>query len=91
LPASYREGHEGYLAWHDVPFPKTHDLALIGGLCVEHDRSLETICRTAEELTVFAWVFRYPGDPAEPTWQEAGAAIGVTGLNRAGFSGELVA
>ena len=24
---------KGYLAWCEVPFPKSHDLALIGGLC----------------------------------------------------------
>ncbi len=66
---------KGYLAWHDIPFPRTHDLALIGGLCTGHDRDLETVCRTAEPLSVFAWVFRYPGDPAEPTRPETGAAI----------------
>jgi hypothetical protein len=62
---------KGYLSWHDRPFKKTHDLAVIGGLCVEQDPTLERLCRMAEGLSVFAWVFRYPGDPAEPTQQEA--------------------
>ena len=66
---------KGYLAWCEVPFPKSHDLALIGGLCAEHDQGLETICRRAEQLSVFAWAFRYPGEPAEPTTPEAQGAL----------------
>jgi HEPN domain-containing protein len=68
---------KGYLSWHDVPFGKTHDLAAIGGLCVSNDPSLEPLCRRAERLTVFAWAFRYPGDPAEPTREEVEAALGL--------------
>ncbi len=66
---------KGYLSWHDIPFGKTHDLAAIGGLCVGGDPSLEPLCRRAERLTVFAWAFRYPGDPEEPTRDEAEAAF----------------
>ncbi len=66
---------KGYLAWHDVPFGKTHDLAAIGGLCAGHARDLEALCRRAERLSVFAWVFRYPGDPEEPTRNEADGAL----------------
>lgn len=66
---------KGYLSWHDIPFGKTHDLAAIGGLCVGSDASLEPLCRRAERLTVFAWAFRYPGDPEAPTRDEAEAAF----------------
>ena len=66
---------KGYLSWHDIPFGKTHDLAAIGGLCVGHDASLEPLCRRAERLSVYAWVFRYPGDPGEPTREEAESAF----------------
>jgi len=68
---------KGYLTWHDIPFPKSHDLARIGGLCVGHDRNLETVCRNADEVSVFAWVFRYPGDPSEPTHPETQSAVRV--------------
>jgi len=68
---------KGRLTCHDIPFPKSHDLARIGGLCVEHDRNLETVCRSADQLSVYAWAFRYPGDPAEPTQHEAQAAVRV--------------
>jgi HEPN domain-containing protein len=68
---------KGYLSWHDVPFGKTHDLAAIGGLCVANDPSLETICVRADRLSVFAWAFRYPGDPEEPTQTEVEGALAL--------------
>jgi HEPN domain-containing protein len=68
---------KGYLTWHDRPFGKTHDLAAIGGLCVEGDQSLEPICRRAERLSVFAWVFRYPGDPEDPSVDEGRSALAL--------------
>ena len=66
---------KGYLSWHDIAFGKTHDLTAIGGLCVGQDPSLEPLCRKAERLSVFAWVFRYPGDPEELTREEAEGAL----------------
>lgn len=68
---------KGYLSWHDVPFGKTHDLAAIGGLCVVNDTSLESVCRRADRLSVFAWAFRYPGDPEEPTRIEVEGALAL--------------
>ena len=68
---------EGYLSWHDVPFGKSHDLAAIGGLCVSIDVSLEAICMRGDRLSVFAWAFRYPGDPEEPTRAEVDSAIAL--------------
>ena len=66
---------KGYLCWHETPFGKTHDLAAIGGLCVEHDAGFDPYCRRAERLSVFAWAFRYPGDPEEPARDEAEGAL----------------
>ena len=66
---------KGFLGWHDRPFGKTHDLAVIGGLCAAHDQSLEPLCRRAERLSVFACVLRYPGDPEEPPHDEAKSAL----------------
>lgn len=68
---------KGYLSWHDVPFGKTHDLAAIGGLCVAVDSELEPICVRADRLSVFAWAFRYPGDPEEPSQEEVVAALAL--------------
>ncbi|MBI4321187.1 MAG: HEPN domain-containing protein [Chloroflexi bacterium] len=65
------------LTWHDVPFRKTHDLAEIGRQCVAIRASLEALCRRAERLTVFAWMFRYPGDIDEPPLTEAEEALAL--------------
>jgi len=68
---------KAFLAWHDVPFRKTHDLAEIGQQCIALDRSLESLCRSAEGLTTFAWIFRYPGEPEEPPVEEAVRALAL--------------
>ncbi|MGH2558856.1 MAG: HEPN domain-containing protein [Thermomicrobiales bacterium] len=65
------------LTWHDIPFRRTHDLAELGHQCALLDASIEPICRRAERLTAFAWVFRYPGDVEEPTRQEAEDALAL--------------
>lgn len=66
-----------FLAWHDVPFRKSHDLRELGGQCGKVDPSLETVSIRAEPLTTFATAFRYPGDAGEPTKQEAEEALEI--------------
>jgi HEPN domain-containing protein len=66
---------KAFLTWHDVPFRKTHDLGEIGQQCMTLDRSLEPLCRSAERLTTFAWIFRYPGEPEEPPMEDAVGAL----------------
>ena len=66
---------KGFLAWHDRPFRKTHDLVEIGHACVEIDASLEPVLREAAPLTEYAWKFGYPGEPEEPTAGEADDAM----------------
>ena len=68
---------KAYLTWHDRPFRRTHDLAEVGRQCIDLDASLSAVCQRAERLTVYAWVFRYPGEPEEPTRQEAEEALVV--------------
>ena len=68
---------KAFLAWHDVPFRKTHDLAELGQQCVRVDASLEPVCREAELLTPFAWIFRYPGDLVEPPVEEIRGALAL--------------
>ncbi len=51
---------KGFLAWHDAPFRKTHDLAEIGRQCAGIDPSLESLLIRAASLTRYAWKFRYP-------------------------------
>ncbi len=68
---------KGFPAWHDRPFRKTHDLAELGRQVSQLDPSLESACRRAEQLTVYAWVFRYPGEPGEPTVKEAEGTLAL--------------
>ncbi len=65
------------LTWHNTIFRRTHDLAEIGQQCIAIDPSLATLCRRAEGLSAFAWVFRYPGDPEEPSLEETRAALAL--------------
>jgi HEPN domain-containing protein len=68
---------KAFLVWHDVPFRKTHDLRELGESCVALDGSLQDIAGRAEQLTPFAWVFCYPGEPEEPSADEAEEALAI--------------
>ena len=61
---------KGFLVWHDTPFRKTHDLAEVGRQCAGIDPSLEALLLRAAGLTQYAWKFRYPGEPQEPSWRK---------------------
>lgn len=66
---------KAFLSWHKVPFRKTHNLVELGVACSRLDSSLEPLLRRAAPLTEYAWRFRYPGDPEEPSAEEAAAAL----------------
>ena len=68
---------KGYLTWHDQPFPKTHSLEEVGEQCLTIDPSLRPFVDRAVPLTEYAWKFRYPGEPEEPTHQEAEEALAI--------------
>jgi HEPN domain-containing protein len=68
---------KAFLTWHDRPFRKTHDLNELGFQCVQIDASLEQICRRAARLSTYAWIFRYPGQPGEPTRDEVVTALSL--------------
>jgi HEPN domain-containing protein len=66
---------KGFLAWHDVPFRKTHELEEIGEACLAIDPALKEIIDSAVPLTQYAWKYRYPGETGSPTQEEAEAAL----------------
>jgi HEPN domain-containing protein len=66
---------KAFLVWNDIPFPRVHDLEDIGARCVELDASLRSIAEQAAELSQYAWRFRYPGEPYEPTPEEVQQAL----------------
>jgi HEPN domain-containing protein len=68
---------KGFLAWHDRPFRKTHNLVEVGEACAAADSTLEQLLRRAAPLTEYAWKFRYPGEPELPTVEEAEAALAL--------------
>ncbi len=68
---------KGFLLWHDVPLRKTHDPTALGGQCAALDPSIEPLARRAAALTQYSWKYRYPGEPEEPTRQEADAALAL--------------
>ena len=63
------------LSWHRIPFRKTHNLVELGEACCRIDKGLEPLLRRVAPLTEYAWKFRYPGDPAEPSAEEARGAL----------------
>jgi len=68
---------KAFLALHDEPFRKTHSIEELGRACTAIEPSLGDIVDAAAPLTEFAWKFRYPGDVADPTGEEAGRAVAV--------------
>jgi HEPN domain-containing protein len=67
-----------FLIWHGVPYRETHDLAEIGAECVEMDPSLEQIVARVAPLTEYAWLYRYPGGPEEPSREDTSEALNAT-------------
>ena len=68
---------KGLLTWHDAPFRKSHDLAELGLQCAGLAPLLESLLARASGLTQYAWKFRYPGEPEEPSREEAERAIAL--------------
>ncbi|MFQ5891073.1 MAG: HEPN domain-containing protein [Gemmatimonadota bacterium] len=68
---------KGFLTWHDRPFRKTHSLEELGEQCLEMDPTLRALIDRAVPLTEYAWKFRYPGEPEEPSRQEAEEALAI--------------
>lgn len=69
---------KGFLAWHDIPFRKTHSLEEIGRQCVNIAPALKDLVDKAAPLTEYAWKFRYPGGMEEPTNKDAEEALHIS-------------
>lgn len=68
---------KGLLTWHDKGFARTHDLRRLADACVSIDTSLESTLAGVAPLSEFAWRFRYPGEPFQPSPGEAADALGI--------------
>lgn len=63
------------LAFHDLPFRKTHSLEELGQACLGLDPTLAALVDRAVPLTEYAWAYRYPGSPEPPSPEEVRAAL----------------
>lgn len=61
---------KAFLTWRQTPFPRTHNLTLLSGFCLERDASLEAVVAPSLALTRFAVSMRYPGEIEEPSTAE---------------------
>jgi HEPN domain-containing protein len=68
---------KAFLMWHGIPFRKTHSLEELGEQCLDVDASLMGLVDQAVPLTEYAWKFRYPGEPEEPSQSEAEEALAI--------------
>jgi HEPN domain-containing protein len=65
------------LVWHQVEFPKTHDISRLTDLLKAADSNLADRVREASALTPYAIEARYPSDLPEPTLAEAREALSI--------------
>ncbi len=66
---------KSFLALHDVPFRKTHNIEELGQQCVMVDATLAPVADQSAPLSEYAWKFRYPGEAAEPGRADAEEAL----------------
>lgn len=65
---------KGFLIFHNIDFPYTHNITTLIDLCSEIDESFEEL-RDAELLTSYATANRYPGEFRKLRKQDALNAI----------------
>jgi HEPN domain-containing protein len=66
---------KAFLAYHERPFRKTHNLTELGGAVAKIEPTLAELMREASLMTEFAWRFRYPGDQASVSERDAVRSI----------------
>ena len=62
---------KAFLVWHQIEFPKTHDVARLLELVASLDAGLAEELRDAADLTPYGVDYRYPGDYPEVSAAEA--------------------
>ena len=66
---------KAYLVHREQPFRKTHNLTDLGGAVARLEPSLADLMRSASLMTEFAWRFRYPGELATVSQEDAMRAL----------------
>ena len=57
---------KGFLTFHDQPFEKTHDIAVLLKLSIPFDSNLSVFVGAANQLSRYAVIYRYPSEEPEP-------------------------
>ncbi len=68
---------KAFLTWHQVEFSKTHDIKRLLKLAGAQDPSLVEALSDAADLTAYAVEYRYPGEYAPVTRDDAAEAAAV--------------
>lgn len=68
---------KAFLAAHETAFRRTRDLDELGTAATRLDPSLSSVMDRAVDLTPYAWRFRYPGVPVDPTVDEVKEALAL--------------
>lgn len=71
---------KAFLTWHDQPFRRTHDLAALGSQCRGIDDSLGLWIDRLDDLSEYAWAYRYPTSFTEPPAPEVEEASSLAHL-----------
>jgi HEPN domain-containing protein len=66
---------KAFLVWHQVEYPKTHDIGELLDLVAKVDKSLADSLREATVLTDYSVDVRYPGDNSGVSLADAQTAI----------------
>ena len=69
------KAQKAFLTWHKQPFPKTHDLRVLGAKCVTLDATLDGVSSSVAQITGYAIETRYPGPWGAPTVAESQDAL----------------
>jgi HEPN domain-containing protein len=77
------------LVWHQVDFPKTHDIGRIVDLVRSADPRLADLVADADALTRYGVEPRYPSDFPEPTHEQARNAVAIAGRVQQAVLGHL--
>jgi len=75
---------KAFLAWHQVAFPKTHDLEELLDIVEPIDGGLSASLRDIIVLTPYGVELRYPGERPDATSDEAREAVELARKTRDG-------
>ncbi len=68
---------KAFLAWHDVPFRRTHSIEELGEQCLQVDATLQSLVDSAILVSPYAWLYRYPSIEPAASLDQASEGLSV--------------